>query len=136
MDEKQHQTYIQEFTYRHKHFWTLFYRLAFAVLFVLSVPFIHPDKIHLVKHYIFFFPYAGMFLSLFGGWMLGAEYLRIKNTYKRYEHTGMELGSVYKAKFLENIFRPSIGWTVTITYFVGFFCLSYFAFSALQSISR
>ena len=127
--------YFEEYKYRHTLFWHIFYRFAFAILFVLSVPFIHPDKIENVKSYIYLFPLSGILLSVLGGWLLGAEYIRLKMVIKRYDKL---LPNCTKhipfTKSYEKIFKPSIGWVMTISFFVVFSVLSIFTFLTLKDI--
>jgi hypothetical protein len=118
--------YWEEFSYRHAHYWSMFFRFAFAILFMLAFPFIHPEEVQYFKRYTAIFPMIAILLSLAASWLLAAEYERIRATYQKYS----ELRSAkynppeISERGARKLLRMRIGTVVTLFFLFGLLSLS------------
>jgi hypothetical protein len=118
--------YWEEFSYRHAHYWNTFFRFAFAVLFMLAFPFVHPEELQRFNRYTALFPMIAILLSLAASWLLAAEYARIRATYQKYS----ELRSAkynppeISERGAHKLLRMRIGTVVTLFFLIGLLSLS------------
>lgn len=118
--------YWEEFKYRHENYWKLFFQFSYAIIFLLVVPYVYPEKIVAIKRYVVLFPICGIFLSLVAAWILGAEYKRIGVTHEKMTQLKSEEYKPIKFAYdkWDKILKVKIGHVVTATFLVGFLLLS------------
>jgi len=118
--------YWEEFKYRHELYWKLFFRFSYAIIFLLVIPYVHPDELRELADFVRLFPIAGMLLSLVAAWLLAAEYKRVGVTYQKF--TDIKIPKYRPIKInlsgLGRILALRIGHVVTVTFLAGFLVLS------------
>jgi len=115
-----------EFKYRHTHYWGLFFRFSFAVLFLLAIPYIYPDEIKQLSAYIMLFPLAGILVCLIAAWLLAAEYERLRQVSRKLDDlTPKEfLPDRFELSGIRKILKINVGIFVNLVFLVGFMLLS------------
>lgn len=128
--------YLDDLKFRHINYWHLVYRLTFAVLFLLSIPFLYPEKLHGIRQYALLFPSTALFISALGGWILYAEAIRIQYISLKYDELKPR-GSEYKRiTGWRRIFVPSIARVTAAFFWLGSVTLSLFALFAVRNFLR
>lgn len=69
----------EEWKYRNTHFWQLFYRFGFIILFVSFIPYVYPEIVIKLEKLVIAFPVAGGLLSIFAAYLLDAEAARFSS---------------------------------------------------------
>ncbi|HEY6006232.1 MAG TPA: hypothetical protein VIV57_25355 [Anaeromyxobacter sp.] len=113
--------YWDEMKYRHDNYWKLFTRFSYALIFLLAIPHVYPEKIRSVGRYVVLFPIVGIVLSMVAGFVLAAEYRRISAAGEKMNELKPER---YKPKEFGGALRLKIGWVVTATFVIFFAFLS------------
>ncbi len=118
--------YWEEFKYRHETYWKLFFKFCYAIIFLLAIPYVYPEKIRTFAKWKILFPIMGSFLSILAAWILAAEYIRISCVYEKY--TGLKPQNFKPTDFtlyrFGKVLKYRIGNVVTVIFLVGFFLLS------------
>ena len=120
--------YWEEFKYRHDHYWKSFFKFSFAILFLLVLPFMYPEKISKFGKLQLIIPILSMILSLASAWLLASEYERIKVANQKFQELKKTpfdsiIFSTQNIGF-KKILNFKIGTVVSILFAVVFFLLS------------
>ena len=127
--------YWEEYKYRHEHYWKSFFKFSYAIIFLLVIPYLHPDKIIQLAHYIKLFPTAAALLSIAAAWVLAAEYERIAVTSEKLIEIKSEKYKPIEFELtgFKKVLGVRIGIVVTIIFLFGFLLLSIADFLILSN---
>jgi len=77
--------YWDEFKYRHQHYWTLFFKFAFVIIFLLAIPFLYQEKLKDFIEYLRFIPFVSGILSICISFLLLSEDNRLRIIHNKYK---------------------------------------------------
>ena len=116
--------YFEEFKYRHSHYWGMVFKFAFAILFLLGIPYIYPEEIEDINKIIF--PVAAIIFCLSATWLLAAEYERLRATTEKYNQLKPKAYKpvVFGAYGLKRMLAWKVGNIVTLLFLLSFLILA------------
>lgn len=125
--------YYDEFKYRHEHFWNLFFKFAYAILFFITLPFftkvegLKAESFNVVLDgYSYIFPVIACVLSLLATFILLSEYERLSLTIEKCNQLKDECYKPIKMsdKGIKTIFKIKIGIMLPVIFLISMFAIA------------
>lgn len=122
-----------EFKMRQQHYWRSLSLFAVAIITLWIFPLLQHEVFRTIGRLILIFPVISFLVSILGGWLLGAEYQRMRPVKDEYDKRMLEQGFDRKtnypyAKWPQKAFKPKIGNVITFVFLVALSLLSILVF--------
>ena len=119
--------YWEEFKYRHEHYWKYYFKFSYAIIFLLVIPYLDPDRIIQMGSYVYLLPVAAALLTIAAAWLLAAEYERMSLVNEKLQGIKSEKYKLIEIErtCIKKVLGIKIGYVVTIIFLVVFLLLSF-----------